>query len=195
MFKIVPWSEDLDLLEFYQQASSKNFKNNASQHMLVDSLKKEREWGVWILYYNDKVVGSVAAHSFDEMGINSYRIAARTCVISENLPEKVIRNADILNISGLRTVKGIVLHQNVTSQFLIPSCLRWVPANSNLYITSNENNYGTQRLVHNIFAPAMEKTGQMKRIKDMYYRGTQQTIWQFFPDKFWEVLNKSPRWI
>jgi chaperonin GroEL (HSP60 family) len=63
-----------------------------------------------------------------------------------------------------------------------------------LYITSNENDAGTQKLVHKIFAPAMEKSGQMKRVKDVDYRGTSQTVWQLFPDRFLDELNKYPRW-
>jgi aspartate carbamoyltransferase catalytic subunit len=41
MFKVVPWSAELDLTEFYTTAESKGFTNNASQRMLVDSLSKE----------------------------------------------------------------------------------------------------------------------------------------------------------
>jgi hypothetical protein len=192
---IVPWSTDLDLTEFYSAAQSVGFLNNASQKMLVDCFDKEREKQVWILYHNDTALGSVAAHSFDEMGDNSYRIAVRTCVLSNLLPKRVIRESNSLNISGLRTITGIVTHQNVTSQFLIPACLDWVPKNSKLYITSNENEVGTQRLVHRIFGPAMEKTGQMKRITDIFYRGSTQTVWEFFPDRFLEELNKFERWI
>lgn len=183
MYKIVPWSNEIDLTEFYTIANSKGFSNNASQKMLVDSLAKEKEWNVWILYYNDNAVGSVAAHSFPEMGDNAYRIAARTCVFTDMIPT-----------SSLRTRNQIVTHQHVTSQFLIPVCIEWVPLNAKLYITSNESSVGTQRLVHNIFAPAMEHTGQMKKIKDMLYRGTTQTVWELFPDKFNEALNAHPRW-
>jgi hypothetical protein len=184
MYKIIPWNEDLDLTEFYANASARGFENNSSQSKLKDCFKNEREKQVWILYYNNDAVGSVAAHSFDEMGQNSYRIAARTCVFSDMLP-----------IRHLRTRNQIVTHQHVTSQFLIPACIEWAPVGSNLYITSNENQIGTQRLVHNIFAPAMEQTGQMKKVCEMYYRGTHQTVWQLFPDRFYEELNKYPRWI
>jgi hypothetical protein len=125
----------------------------------------------------------VAAHSFDEMGSNSYRIAARTCVFTDLLP-----------LNTLRTANQIVTHQHVTSQFLIPACIEWAPKGSNLYITSNENDAGTQKLVHRIFGPAMEKTGQMQRVKDLFYRGTTQTVWQLFPDRFYEELGKYSRW-
>jgi len=183
MYNIIPWSPELDLSEFYATAETKGFANNASQKMLVDSLSKEKEWCVWILYYNDKAVGSVGAHSFPEMGDNAYRIAARTCVFTDMIPT-----------SSLRTRNQIITHQHVTSQFLIPVCIKWAPAQANLYITSNESIVGTQRLVHNIFGPAMETTGQMKRIKEINYRGTKQTVWQLYSDKFLEELGKYPRW-
>ena len=46
MFTIIPWSEDLNLTEFYATAEAKGFTNNSSQKMLVDSLAKEKHWAV-----------------------------------------------------------------------------------------------------------------------------------------------------
>jgi hypothetical protein len=183
MYKMIIWDPDLDLADFYSTASTKGFVNNASQKMLVDSLAKEQEWCVWILYYNNRAVGSVAAHSFPEMGDNCYRIAARTCVFSDMLP-----------MDTLRTKNQIVTHQHITSQFLIPACIEWAPKGSKLFITSNESSTGTQRLVHRIFGPAMEASGQMQRVKKMLYRGTEQTVWQLYPEKFYEELAKHKRW-
>jgi hypothetical protein len=183
MFEIKQWTPKLDLTEFYATAEAKGFTNNSSQKMLVDSLANEQLWAVWILYYYDKAVGSVAAHSFPEMGEDAFRIAARTCVFSDHIP-----------IPSIRTRNQIVTHQHVTSQFLIPTCILWTPPWAKLYITSNENNVGTHRLVHTIFGPAMEATGQMKRIKEMDYRGTRQTVWELFPRRFLEELERNPRW-
>ena len=183
MFKIIPWSPELDLTEFYATAQDKGFVNNSTQKMLVDSLAKEKEWCVWILYYNNTAVGSVGAHSFPEMGNNAYRIAVRTCVFTDKLP-----------LTTLRTRNQIVTHQHATSQFLIPACIEWAPKGSDLYITSNESSVGTQRLVHRVFGPAMESTGQMKRVAEIEYRGTNQTVWQLYPDKFYSELFKYPRW-
>ena len=183
MYKIVPWSESLQLSEFYAEAERRGLANNANRKMLIDSLAKEKEWAVWILYYNNIAVGSVGAHSFPEMGENAYRIAARTCVFTDLLPTNT-----------LRTKNQIVTHQHVTSQFLIPTCINWVPKDSKLYITSNESNVGRQRLVHTIFGPAMEQTGQMRKVKNMMYRGEEQTVWKLFPDKFLEELGKYPKW-
>lgn len=183
MFKIVEWNPDLDLSEFYDAAKEKGFENNSSQAKMIDCFRNEKEKCVWILYYNDKAVGSVAAHSFPEMGENCYRIAARTCVFSDAIPTP-----------SLRTRNQIATHQHVTGQFLIPTCIAWCPKNSRMFITTNENDAGTQKLVHRIFAPAMVETGQMQKACDLFYRGTTQTVWELFPDKFYEQLNKHPRW-
>lgn len=184
-FKIVEWNSNIDLSDFYKGADERGFHNNSSQRMLIESFKNEKKWNVWILYHNGEAIGSVAAHSFDDiMGENTYRIAARTCVFS-----------DKLDMKSLRTRNQIITHQNVTSQFLIPACLDWVPKDARTFITSNESEIGTQRLVHKIFCPAMESTGQMKRIKEVFYRGTEQTVWELYPEKFNKELNKFPRWI
>lgn len=179
MFKIVSWSEDLDLSKFYENAERRGFLNNASQKMLVDCFRNEHEWQVWILYYRDIAVGSVAAHSMED----GYRICARTCVFSDLIPTP-----------SLRTRNQIVTHQHITGQFFIPTCIEWAPKGSKFYITTNENATGSQKLVHKIFAPAMEEAGQMKRIKDMFYRGTNQTVWELYPDKFYEAFNKTSKW-
>lgn len=187
MFKVIPWSENLNLDSFYVEAKKRGFENNAGQQMLVDSFRNEREKQVWILYYNDRAIGSVAAHSFDDvMGENSFRIAARTCVFTDMI--------DGVYGAALRTKSVITKNQNPTAQFLIPVCIDWAPKNSRLFITSNESRIGTQKRVHSIFGPLMEKEGMMKKIKDIEYRGHLQTVWELFPDKFYEVLNRYPRW-
>lgn len=184
MYKIIPWSKNLELSDFYKSAANKGYINNSTQQMLVDCFSKENKWNVWILFKDEQPIGSVAAHSFDDvMGKNSYRIAARTCIITDQSDK-----------NSLRTKNQIVTHQHYTSQFLIPACLNWVPKKSSVYITTNRLETGTQRLVNRIFAPAMEKTGQMKYVKEVEYRGCQQSVWQFFPEKFWEEMSKYPRW-
>lgn len=187
MFEIVPWSETLDLAEFYKSAEERGFVNNSSKKNLVDCFNNEKEKQVWILYFKGKAVGSVAAHSFDDvMGSNSYRIAARTCVFTDMLDEPYS--------NALRTKSVITRNQNPTAQFLIPVCIEWAPKNSRLFITSNNSTVGTQKKVHNTFGPLMEREGMMSKIKDVFYRGHWQTIWELHPCKFYEVLKKYGRW-
>lgn len=184
--KLIPWSEDLNLDEFYAEAARRGFDNNSSQKKMIDCLRNEREWAAWILYQDDNAIGSVAAHSFDDiMGPDSYRICVRTCV----LPHTRRSN-------GVDTARNaIAKHQNVTSQFFIPKCIEWAGEDKNLYITSNENSAGSQRMVHTIFFPTLAKTGVMKRVTDVFYRGTNQTVWQINVEQFLKELELYPRWI
>jgi len=183
MFEVKKWTPELDLAEFYATADAKGFVNNASQKMLVDSLAKEKEWCVWILYYNNKAIGSVGAHSFPEMGDNAYRVLARTCTFGDARPSK-----------GLITPKKLIAeHQNLTDQFLLPTCIEWTKGNR-IFATSNESTVASQRLVHRHYFPTLAKLGIVKLVGDMLYRNTEQTVWQIFPDKFLEELSKYPRW-
>jgi hypothetical protein len=187
MYKVVLWNENLNLESFYREASNRGFENNSSKKSLIDCFSKEREKQIWILYFNNVPVGSVAAHSFDDvMGPNSYRIAARTCVFTDMLDEKYS--------TGLRTKSVITEHQNPTSQFLIPTCIDWCPDDANLYITSNQSKIGTQRRVHNIFGPLLEKKSIMKKVKNVFYRGIEQTVWLFDAKKFKEDVKRYPKW-
>lgn len=187
-FRIEPFSEDIDMSEFYAEAAKRGFENNTSAHWLIGCFAKEREAQAWVLFYNDMPVGTVAAHSFDDvMGPNSYRIAARTCVLTDKLEGMTYG-------TGLRGISVITKHQNPTAQFLIPACIEWAPNDAKLYITSNENEAGTQKRVHNIFGPALQKLGVMEPVKNVFYRGTNQTVWSFDQHLFLEQLDKFGRW-
>lgn len=183
MYKIVPWTEDLDLSEFYAEAEHRGFANNANQRVMVDCFRNEPKWAVWILYQNNKAIGSVAAHSFTAMGPNAFRVLARTCTFGTARP-----------ISGLITPKKLIAeHQNLTDQFLLPTCINW--AKGDLYATSNESTVASQRLVHRHYFPTLAKIGIVERIKEMNYRNTNQTIWRIYPDKFLANLKLYPRWV
>ena len=179
MYTVIPWTEDLDLTDFYSEASRKGFVNNASQEAMIDCFKNEKHWCVWILYYNDRAVGSVAAHSMKE----GYRICARTCVLTHLLPTNT-----------LRTRSQIINHQHVTAQYLMPVCIEWAPPWEDLYITSHPSEIGTQRLVHNIWAPSLEKTGVLTRAFEKEYRGHVQTFWRLNTNEFLKQLVNVPKY-
>ena len=183
MYRIVPFSDDLDLEEFYIKALARGYKNNSSKFWIKYCFRNEQSSQTWILYYNSNPVGSVVAHTFPEMGPKSYRIAARTCVLTDDIPTP-----------SLRTRNQIITHQHATAQFLIPSCIEWAGKENDLYITSNNLESGSQRLVHNIYFPSMAKSGQVTRICELEYRGSMQTVWKLHVDRFYEELNKHPRW-
>jgi len=183
MYKIVEWSTDLDLSEFYREAGERGFANNSSQKAMIDCFRNEPEFNAWILYQDDKAVGFVASHSFNVMGPNSYRVLARTCTFGTARQN-----------GGLITPKKLISeHQNLTDQFLLPACINW--AKGDLYATSNESTVASQRLVHRHYFPTLAKLGIVERVCEMNYRNTDQTVWRIYPDKFLANLERYPRWI
>lgn len=184
MFKIVKWSQELDLTEFYAEAERRGFANNASQKAMIDCFRNEPEWSAWILYQNEKAIGSVAAHSFEVMGNDCYRVLARTCTFGDARPNH-----------GLITPKKLIAeHQNLTDQFLLPTCIEWTKG-KRIYATSNESRVASQRLVHRYYFPTLAELGIVERVGDIFYRNTEQTVWQIYPDKFLANLERYPRWI
>ncbi len=184
MYKLKNWHSKLDLKEFYFEAKKRGFVNNSSQENMIDCFNNEKEKQFWILYKDTDAIGSVGAHSFDDlMGDNSYRVLTRVCAFKDRSPGKSIMTLN----------KMIKQHQNFSDQFFLPQCIEW--ANSDyLYATSNESSQASQRLVHKLYFPTLEEMGLAKKIKDTYYRYTFQTVWQIFPDNFLKSLNKYPRW-
>ena len=178
MYKIIPWTPELDLTDFYAEATRRGFANNISQEVMIDCFRKEREWAVWILYYNNIAVGSVAAHSIEE----GYRICARTCAFTDLMPANT-----------LRTRNQIQTHQHVTAQFFMPACINWV-GNNDMYITTHPSPIGTQRSVHTVWGPSLEKTGVLTRAFEKEYRGCKQTFWKLNTTVFLEQLDRVNKW-
>jgi hypothetical protein len=183
MFEIAKWNETLDLTSFYEAAARKGFVNNSDQRKLVNCFDNEKEKQVWILFYNSKPVGSVAAHSIDVFENKSYRICARTCILTNLLP-----------MQSLRTIRGITEHQNYTAQFFIPTCIEWAEKDKDLFITSNPSKEASQRLVHEIFCPALEKKGVLEFRGNKIYRGLEQSFWKLNVENFYKDLSRFPRW-
>lgn len=185
MHKLVEWSENLDLSEFYVQSTLRGFVNNSSQQAMIDCFRNEREWNAWILYNKDHAIGSVAAHSFDDVIPGGYRILTRVCTFAEARKDK-----------GLITPKRLVAeHQNLTDQFLLPQCIEWVNGRGRMFATSNASKEASQRLVHSYYFPTLAELGIVSKIKDVHYRNTDQTVWEIHPERFYENLNRYPRWI
>jgi hypothetical protein len=182
-YKLVKWSQDLDLEAFYNNAKLRGFENNSNQQSLVDCFSKEAHAQVWILYDNDRAIGSVAAHSLDILP-NAYRICARTCVLT-----------DQTHLSHLRSLnKTIKQHQNITAQYFIPACIEWAGRDKQLYISTNESSVGSQRAVHTVYCPALESTGVLSKDYVLQYRGHEQTFWRLNVEEFYKQLEQFGKW-
>lgn len=184
MYKLRQWNEQLDLTDFYKEASARGFENNSSQKKMIDCFRNEQKWNAWILYKDQNPIGSVAAHSFnDVMEDDSYRVLTRVCAFANKRPSK-----SILTIN-----KMMREHQHFSDQFFLPKCIEWANTDK-IYATSNESLVASQRLVHRFYFPTLEDMNIVKKVKEIEYRKTRQTVWRIDPDAFLKSLNKYYRW-
>ncbi len=184
MYQIKEYKQGMDLSIFYQLCLERGFMNNSSPLRLIDTFKQQKFYKLWILFYNNLPVGTTAAHEFDEiMGENSYRICVRTCLLRKMIPIKHIRTKD-----------GIINHQNIVSQIFIPVTLNALPNNSKCYITSSDKNEASMKQVNGIWTKLLSKQGVLERVKDVFYRGANQTVWLLNNERFLKQLNQYSRW-
>lgn len=185
MYKLVEYSDSLDLSEFYSKANERGFTNNNSRKSMIEPFKNEREFKAWVLYQDSDIIGSVSCHSLDILGPNSYRICARTCTFAESRP-----------YSSLITVNRLIRqHQNLTDQFFIPAQIEYLGRDKDMFISSHPSDVGTQKMVHNIYCPTLCKLGILDKYCELEYRGHLQTFWKLNVDRFYENLSKYPRWV
>jgi len=180
-YKIIEYNDNLDLEDFYNEADSRGFVNNNSRKTLVDCFANEKERQVWILYYKDKAVGSVAAHSFDDYKPGAYRILARTCVLSDLTPFRRVG-----------TIEAFKKHQHVTARFFLPACVEWCGIDSDMYITTHPEPTGQMKAVHRLITSVWQRTGLIEKEKDIEYRGSVQSVWKVNAHKFMAELEKYP---
>jgi len=182
MFTIKEYNDSLDLSQYYQLAHDRGFYNNDSKEKLINTWQHMDRWQVWLLYYNDQIVGSIAAHSLEELGIlgDAYRIAARTCTFDDLTGQR----------KTLRTANTIIAkHQNLTAQLLLPLCIDWAGRDKDLYISSNENDTGTQKYVHKLYCPGLRKINILENPIELEYRGAIQSFWKMNVSEFYQQME------
>lgn len=186
MFELKLYNNDIDLSDFYKEAEKKKFYNNSSQEMLIDYISKYEDSKLWILLYNEKVVGTVVAHRLRELGIlgkDAYRIGARTCVLTH-----------LIGKQRVKSLKGKTdIHYSHASQFLLPACIEGIGKDKPLYLSTHTGNIGSQNKVHNFWAKHFHMAGVLENPIELEYRGSFQTFWKVNVDKFYQTLKLS-RW-
>lgn len=181
MLKLVEFNENLNLQSFYDECTKRGLINNNSQEKIYDSFKRYNKFQTWILFKDKNPVGSVVTHSFEDYKPNSYRILARTCVLSDKSPFKFIR-----------TIKNIKEHQHIVARYFLPNCIEWCGIESDMYITTHPENTGTMKAVHNVFIKVLVNKGLVKKVDEIYYRNSLQTIWKVNGRKLLEDIKKYP---
>jgi len=187
MFSIKEFSEDLDLREFYKQAEQHGYYNNCNQEVLHDNMKHLKDYKTYILYWEDTAVGSVCLHSLEELNIldeNAYRVGARTCILR--------------HLIGGEHKFGMQNYNNnpfshYTTQLLFPVCIKYCGINTPIYVSTNENEVGTQIKVHRIWTKVMHRWGYLENPIELDYRNNFQSFWKINSEK-WITDLKQHVW-
>ena len=184
-YKLIEYTPDLDLSEFYAEAGRRGYENNNSQKAIFDCFRNEKEWAGGMLEYNGKYVGGFCIHSFEDvMGPDTYRILARTCTFTSETHKP----------AGHSKRSILVDQQCCATQFFIPMCIKWAGSGKRLFATSNSNPVGSQQRVNNIWFPYQEKLGRFNWVKETFYRGCNQNVWELHVDEFWKSIPTELRW-
>ncbi len=183
-YKVVEWTQDLDLSVFYAECLRRGFMNNSSQKVMIDTFKAEGDVKAWILYNDNTVIGASVLHKLPILGVKSYRVGARTASFSEHNPKL-----------GLLTRKGLITHlQSLTAQFFIPAQINYLGHDTDMFISSNDSPVATQRLVHRVWCPEMQRMGLLSEYSELEYRGHVQKFWKVNSREYMQRLEMYPKW-
>ena len=116
MFNIIQYSDQLDLSEFYQNARDQGFFRHADPS--VFDYDRELRAQAWIIYKDNKPIGSFAAHTAfprpEFKGQLAYMIWNSMCILQHEPIGKFGPRAFHYG------------HQNIMSQIVSPVCIKWV---------------------------------------------------------------------
>lgn len=183
MFKLEIYNGSQDLTDFYKEAEKRGYYNNSNHAMLIDYITKYENATLILLYFNQKIIGTVVVHSLAELGIlgkDAYRIAARTCILTNLITGK-------RKHTSLRRIKDVP-HDHPTSQFLIPACFKLL-GNKPMYISTHTGGIGKQNAVHKIFTKVWYDNGLLENPIELEYKRNFQTFWKVNTDKVLKTLE------
>ena len=180
-YKLEIYDNSQDLTDFFEGAEKRGFYNNSSKEMLIDYIAKYEDSTLFLLSYKNKIIGTSVSHSLKGLGIlgkNAYRIAARTCLLPHD------------NITRIYTHNQIKTHQGPAPQMLIPVCIEHIGKDKPMYISSNENETGSQQSVHRLYCPLMRKIGILEDPIELEYKGTFQYFWRVNVEEYYKQLEQ-----
>jgi hypothetical protein len=183
-YKIVEYSPNLDLVYFYNENKLRGLENNSSQQEMFDCFRNEKKWNGWLVEYNNKFIGGVCIHSFDDvMGADSYRIYARSCFHTE------------LSMKPTGYVKSHYSKlQNVGLQLFTPVSIEWAGLDKKFYGSSNSRDVGSAQVVDKVWFPRLAERGIFTKVKEVFYRGHYQNVWELNVSEYLTQIAEVDLW-
>ncbi len=183
-YRLFEYSPNLDLSSFYLESKKRGLENNCSQAAMFDCFRNEKSWNGWLVEYENKYIGGVCIHSFDEvMGSNSYRIYARACFHTELSAKPTGYMSD--HFKKL---------QNVGLQLFTPVSIAWAGLDKKFYGSSNSRDVGSSRMVNDVWFPRLADKGIFTKVCEIEYRGHLQNIWQLNVNEYLNQIRQVHHW-
>ncbi len=185
MYKLEVYNGTQDLTDFYKGAEEKGFYNNHNKTVLIDYINKHENATLFLLYYNNAIVGTSVSHSLRQLGIlgkNAHRISARTCVLNNKI--------DGIRSHAVHNYRHSPMN-HWTSQMLTPVCMHYVGLDKPQYISTNTLDTADQKRVHLIWAKIMHDQGYLNDPIELEYKGSFQTFWRVDVEFYLKKLQEN----
>jgi hypothetical protein len=174
MFKVVNWTPDLDITDFYDEAKKRGYHNNDSYESMIKPFEDLEDTKILILYYDNKTVGCSISHPF----LDGYRIFTRLCVFTDLTPFR-----------RCGTVKAFKEHQHVTPRFFLPEHAK---LNAPLYFTTHPEDTAKMQSMHKLVTSWLSQCEVIEHYDNIEYRGSTQSVWKVNTEKWLDDMNKYP---
>jgi len=189
MFTVIPYSASLDLSEFYQNAREQGFYRHTDPS--VFDYDRELRAQVWIIYKDNRPIGSFAAHTAfprpEFKGQIAYMIWNSMCIL-DHTP---------IGVFGPKTFH--YGHQNIMSQIVSPVCIRWVyeqegTEDINMYSAFIENRPPPYNKVANKFHQRYQKSGYVTAYKTSVIGADTVQWWTVNHKLFMKDSDRAEKW-
>jgi len=174
MYTVKEYHPKMDLNQFYEEARKRNYHNNDSYESMIKPFEDLPDTKIFILYYNNRVVGTSISHPF----LNGYRIFTRLCVF-----------IDMTHFQGCWTPQIFKRHQHVTPQIFFREHSK---LKGPLYFTTHSENTGKMTSMHRSVTKWLEECEIINWWGDINYRGCVQSVWKVNTQKWLNDMNKYP---
>lgn len=166
----------LDL--FFDECNKLGYENNTSHEAIKSNFVRDRKGDIWFLLKDDTVISMAGCHTLDELDNQSYRILFRGC-----------------NLTHLDPWQGISrMHFNSACyRELVPHQLNHIQSMgydiNETYITVNKGhrNHTSMEMLAN--------KGILYDRQPVHLFYTDQTVWKFRPDKYYETREKIKTYV
>lgn len=188
-FNVVPYSPELDLTEFYQNAQAQGYVKHTTPE--VFNYDRELRAQAWVVYQDGHPIASFAAHTMfprpEFKGTIAYMVWNSMCVL---------RYTPIGTFGPRAFWDG---YQNFNAQVVAPTCINWVyeqegTTDVDMFTSHSHKRKPPYDKTINIMSRHWGRMGIVSHWKDSEINGETVEWWRVDHKLFMEGFNNNPKW-